>query len=337
MTLRTFADVAALGDDDVHRVVTTGAPIERVWGAWALGQRASAERVEAATFAEPTPGVRRHFIVVLAGMGRHAALEALACHDPHPAVRATALLYLVRLAPAVPALWSVIAARLAAEPDVDARRTILDHLPADAPLLDDVVGRLADPTLEIRRAAIAWLAPVAPDVVHRRTLTEPDLALRRELLVRWLAADGAGPVLHALADARAVALALEVLELVAYQAVAWIDVAPLAALGGDDVRDAIMGAFYERWEELPAAWFLPAAVAHGVVDGGYTYAVLDAVCDLGAVSPALRDCLRTAIAEVDAEVRRVRSGGYVDDDMVDPAAYIAHLERLLAELCRITA
>jgi hypothetical protein len=83
----------------LETVMRTGDGPERVWSAWALALRLGRDSLPAlAQDAQPDPGVRAHFAVILAGFGQEEALKVLAASDPDAFVRATALDYLMRIA-----------------------------------------------------------------------------------------------------------------------------------------------------------------------------------------------------------------------------------------------
>jgi hypothetical protein len=85
----------------VEDLLREGDVQERVWAAWALGMREPARggRVLEITLAhEMDAGVRRHLLVVLAGVGRNACIAQAASRDADADVRATATRLLARLA-----------------------------------------------------------------------------------------------------------------------------------------------------------------------------------------------------------------------------------------------
>jgi hypothetical protein len=364
----SFADVCALAPDARDQLLVTGAPIERLWSAWALGlatQRGAADRVEAATFAEPNPGLRRHFVVVLAGMSRCHALEALALHDPAPLVRATALQYLTRLAPAMPALWGLIAARLDAEPGADGRRAILETAPAEPvpALREPALARLADDADDVRAEAMdlaaRWAQVDGSLVLDLWRRDRPPFGARvaltrRRLLATWLARDGLRVVVEALAAVNNVAAALDVVAMAdAAGTIGWRDIEPLTAIGGAEIRDTIVHAMRHDLGAVPPQLLLEHAVAHDMI----IYASFPYVLARGlpAVEPAhLASSLRTALPPIVAEIEAAMSRGAAIQAGAEPdhgfdleldlyddpaetviAAWLATLESLRDELVRL--
>jgi hypothetical protein len=367
----SFADVCALAPEARDHLLVTGAPIERLWSAWALGLATgagSAERIEAAALAEPHAGLRRHFVVVLAGMTRSAALEALALHDPAPLVRATALQYLTRLAPAMPGLWALIAERLGAEPGADGRRVILETAPAEpvSALREPVLARLADAADDVCAEAMDLVARwsqidrslVAELWRHDRPpIGARTAAMRHRLLAAWLGAEGLRAVLVALVAVGNAGAAVEVVAMAdAAGTIEWRDVEPLASIGGAEIRDVIVRAMRRDLGAVPPQLLLEHAVAHGLV----TYASF--LYELGRglpaleptdVAPSLRAALPPIVVAIEVDIQRgaaLLAGAelepdaeldldfdlYDDDDEATVLGnWVAGLTRLRDELARL--
>jgi hypothetical protein len=364
----SFADVCALAPDARDQLLVAGAPIERLWSAWALGlatQRGAAERVEAAAFAEPSPGLRRHFVVVLAGMSRSHALEALALHDPAPLVRATALQYLTRLAPAMPALWDLIAARLGAEPGADGRRAILETAPSEPvpALRDAVLSRLTDDADDVRAEAMElaarWAQVDRSLVVDLWRRDHPPFGARvaltrRRLLATWLARDRLRAVIEALAMVGNVGAALDVVAMAdAAGTIGWRDLEPLAAIGGAEILDTIVHAMRHDLGAVPPQLVLEHAVAHDmIIHASFPHVLargLPAI-EPDQLAPSLRSVLPSIVAEIEAAMSRgaaIQAGAEPDhsfdlelDLYDDPAetvitAWLVTLERLRDEQVRL--
>lgn len=171
MAYADLADVQRAPTADVLRLLRLGEPQERVWAAWTLGLRdqGGAWLVERARL-DPTPGVRRHLAVMMAGFGRRDDLWRVA-EDPHLRVRATALHWLCRLSrPSDVVAWDRLMPRLDWEPPA-VRAAILRGLPEQLP--PDVDTRwpaaLDDPYAEVRSAALDRLAG-RPEDRQRLTL-----------------------------------------------------------------------------------------------------------------------------------------------------------------------
>ena len=139
-----FGQLAGLGSDELRGLLDAGDGRERVWAAWALGLRAAADAVpdlSSALRAEPSPGVRRHIVVTLAGLGELLLLQVIATADPDPYVRATAYQHLaMQAAPDNPAAFDIL---LHAVRDGSplVRRAVAEWLSDDAP--ESVAGAVA--------------------------------------------------------------------------------------------------------------------------------------------------------------------------------------------------
>lgn len=355
----SFGDVCALAPEAQERLLTSGAPMERLWSAWAIGmatQGDAAARIEAAAFAEPHPGLRRHFVVVLAGMSRRAALEALALHDPDERVRASALQYLARLAVAMPEIWPLLAERLGEEPSADGRRSILENAPVQpiAVLAEAAAARIRDDDPQVAAEAYELLARWSRHDASLRALLwrsatrvprsgDPDAMVRERLLREWTATDGIAAVLRELVDADNVAAALEALKMLRPRRVPdWSAVAPLAMAGGEQASEAILYAMADRLGKVPALYLLEHAVAQErVTDWNVAAALADQLPGVAAdaLSPRLRMALPVVVLEVDEEIENVRARlAEVDDDeeLWEPELpALAHLTRLRDELERL--
>ncbi len=172
----------------VRRLSVVGDPRERLWAAWTLGLR----DVDAQTWLaqrariDPSPGVRRHLAVMMAGFRRLDVLWALTC-DPHPRVRATAIVALCRLSPNHDVVaWDRIMPRLMTDA-VEVRCAILRELPADPrPDVERVWPEaLGDGSTEVRAAALDRIAarprPHLLRAVAARLGGETDPGLRRRM------------------------------------------------------------------------------------------------------------------------------------------------------------
>lgn len=199
-----YHQVERLPEDQLAALLREGDATERVWAAWALGMRLSDQvggTVQSAMSREPNPGVRRLFIIILAGAGRRDVLGALAEGDPSGAVRATALQYLARLtSPKDDTAVSFLLQRLRTEPCVEARLRLLENLPPDScPCFrPDVVSLLTSDSLEIRCAVVdrllAWADGRLPEELAAWIPSEPDLDLRNRLLAAWCDCEGTAPM-----------------------------------------------------------------------------------------------------------------------------------------------
>lgn len=99
MQFKSFGDVAKLGQSTLRELLASGDAAERIWAAWAYAMRRGGDSVsELVKVAKegPTPGLRRHLVVVLAGFRERECIRAFADSDPNPQVRATACLFLLQ-------------------------------------------------------------------------------------------------------------------------------------------------------------------------------------------------------------------------------------------------
>jgi hypothetical protein len=330
----SFQEVARLSETSLRRLLDEGEPVERVWAAWTLGLRQEAAGLSAAAVAEPDCGVRRHFVVVLAGRGETAALVALAKEDPDGRVRATACQVIAHLAARDPTLWPV-AERGLADDDAQVREAVLRHLGEDTPISvrEIAIPLVADDSRDVRQAVIerleAWLrsTTVLPECVERQALAEPDLVLRADLLGLWVKRAGPGPALQAAASAPVEAVS-DLLDLLraARAPVAWSEVAPVT--GRSAMLDAkVFRLFETRLEEVPIAWVL----AHLAGPGRRWALTWPIAMQLARrleraapvdLEPRDREALRAIASDAYEEVERSRD--WADDDEPHTAA-LRHL------------
>ncbi len=210
MAFTNFARVAELDVPEQRDLLTTGAPEEQVWAAWALGLALGARAnpdLRAALERADHSGVRRHLVVMLAGLGERSLLEGLAEGEMDEAVRATASQYLLQTGTTdeAPRMRSLIEALLR-DPSPKVRRALLiagQEIPAASGLTrDDLLLLLNDVDSEVRDLAIEALLRVDeleqlfPGVLEDRIPLEPDIHLRRRLI---RLAIGAGRSRHLLA------------------------------------------------------------------------------------------------------------------------------------------
>lgn len=237
ITPTRFGDVAALDAAEQRRLLRGGNSEQRVWAAWALGlaegTRAVAD-LKAALADADDPGVRRHLVVVLAGLGERALLDRLTASEVDEAVRATAAQYALqtgerpRLRPAIDAILRDPAARV--------RRALLVANREGRPVLavDDLTTLVADADAEVRELAIEALTRAVeperlfPGVLEDRIRVEPDRYLRG-LLMRLAVSGGQARRLLDMARDAPPSLELELLgALVAgRQLFCWSDLAPV--------------------------------------------------------------------------------------------------------------
>lgn len=88
----TFESVMKIDAESQRRLLHVGDEVEQVWASWALGLKLGAHIIPELVECLKTcrfPGTRRHFLVVLAGLGERETLEKYAVSDPAPLARAT--------------------------------------------------------------------------------------------------------------------------------------------------------------------------------------------------------------------------------------------------------
>lgn len=128
----TFESVLKIDTASQRHLLHVGDEVEQVWAAWALGLKLGAhitpELVECLKTCR-FPGTRRHFLVVLAGLGERETLEKYAVNDPAPLVRATACRYLARTAePGNMRIGRFLLERLWEDASPEVREAILEEL-----------------------------------------------------------------------------------------------------------------------------------------------------------------------------------------------------------------
>jgi hypothetical protein len=163
MPFENFGQVIKQNESDLRELLDAGEEIERVWAAWSLalklGAGATPELVSAAT-TNPSSGLRRHLIVVLAGYGELDILKTFADCDPDPRVRATACLHLLQTRPTDDfALNDFLLSTLAKDTDKIVRATLLSNTVANKlPVpIDQLIELASDAATEVRAAAVKVL------------------------------------------------------------------------------------------------------------------------------------------------------------------------------------
>lgn len=230
--IHDFAALSGRSTVELRALLSSDQPAGRVWAAWSLalllGSAVQSE-LRGILEQEPSPGVRRHLLVVLAGLGEREILATLAELDPDSRVRATAGQYVARLAqPDDDGTYAQLCRILTHDKAPEVRATIIAELREDAPaeiflMCQDL---LADRDVEIRSAVIERFMVPHDASEHRKSATaalrpilcahgehEPEPALRQRLLGLWLEIEGPLAMLGGLARA-GVSLLKEALALV---------------------------------------------------------------------------------------------------------------------------
>lgn len=209
MSHEHFEEVIELEVDDLRRLLERGDAQESLWAAWALALKLGkgvVSDLEGALNDSPTPGIRRHLVVILSGLGEQETVRAFAALDPDARVRATACQYLMNT-------WrdddtetaDFLLTRLLLDEAVAVKETILREARAGLPpaTLEQTVSLAAHDAEEVRRASIALIrSRFAPDVAFSGALAErlylesaPELL--GELLDYCLAGGSLAPVFEA--------------------------------------------------------------------------------------------------------------------------------------------
>jgi hypothetical protein len=198
-----FDETRRLADGALHALLEQGRPEERVWAAWQIALRVGGAmpHIVEHVSGEPSAGVRRALLVILAGHGEYDVLVALARRDPALEVRAQAMQMVTGLA-AQGAIAAVVVTDAYAVGPTAIRCAILRGMPATTPdplremvlegmrrgepevQLEAFDAALRDDISDQRRAAIRWLgrAPAAVvDEAWQRVQVFPQLQIIAEL------------------------------------------------------------------------------------------------------------------------------------------------------------
>ena len=100
MPYESWDAVAGLSPPEASALLQRGDAQERVWAAWRIAAAYGARAIDGLVVAlagEGDAGVRRHLLVVLAGLGALSVVADAAARDADAHVRATATRYLARL------------------------------------------------------------------------------------------------------------------------------------------------------------------------------------------------------------------------------------------------
>lgn len=97
MSWQSYEEVARLDPGVQRQLLHSDDGLQRIWAAWSLGMqlgRHGASELRQGLEICSEPGVRRQFLVVLAGLGDRDVVSVVARDDPDPFVRATACRHL---------------------------------------------------------------------------------------------------------------------------------------------------------------------------------------------------------------------------------------------------
>lgn len=273
-------DLSSAPTDHLRTLLREGDPRQRLRAAWALGLRLGADgaaTLSASTHGEIHPGVRRHLVVVLAGLGEREAVWAMAANDPAAEVRAVGCQCLAMSAVAgddTP--WETLIDRLSKDASPSVRRACVAFLPPEVPgaVRSAVAAAANDVDVDVRREVVDRLRGWAEGGEERfatvllERLQEDDPAVRQSVIDFGLGyADGV-PLLsraHAAPEATS-ALVLE-------QAIAkgkrfsWDILEPLAARQSGVLDPLIMSCVPQEAPSATDAWLLGTMLRSWDPDG----------------------------------------------------------------------
>lgn len=360
----SFEEVRALDRETLQQLLAGGGPEQRVWALWELAQRAGAEAGAFARgeLAQPDVGVRRTLAVVLAGHGELDLLLGLARHDPAPAVRASAMQLVARLA-AGDSAPAGLRAVLDEEQGPASVIAILGAIGAGAPgfLVDRAVRELGSAAREVQLEALEALlrtrAPAALEDARRWLLALPDPSVAFDAWIRGagaaalaevapevrldprLAARAAGEasLAHALAGAPA---RVRATLLVRLEAPPWRVVAPLV-----EGSDALLREALQRPHIAIPAHVLAGAVLRGqhpgfverltaqlqrAVSGTALLAEVRAALDLDDPLPVLGALTQSILRFARAREVAGADGVIAELSQLHPVEHLVGLENALA-------
>ncbi len=185
-----YADTAACDDEALRQVAREGEPTERALACWRLMMRGQA--IHTTSAAGPDIGIRRLLLINLASAPELELLNAIAAHDPEPAIRCEAVAWIWRIAPdeGLRRLRECIRA----EPDDEVVSELLATLPAIpwVTLAPELAHMLLRPSVALRRRATELVldrAQSIPPGIRDALVRETDPDLRDFMLARWANSD----------------------------------------------------------------------------------------------------------------------------------------------------
>jgi hypothetical protein len=304
MSVARFEDTASLDDRALHTLLAAGRPEQRVWAAWQIALRVGAmPHIVGHVVGEPSAGVRRALLAVLAGHGELDVLVALARHDPAIAVRSHASQLVAALA-AQGAIASAVVTEAYAAGPTEIRVAILRGLPAGGPaplsaLVDAALER-GDPAeqLEAFDVALGDARPAVVDAALRWLRLRPAEVTAEA----WLRVQRR-PAAHIVALLRGES---PVLRARAVQALVAVPIAELAELFGAEPE-----VFHMLRERHDLAAAPPELLARAILAGLAGRFVRVLTAQLGALRvapaalaarlPVLREHVRARLAAIHRE------------------------------------
>jgi len=306
-TLNTFQDGLNLEPQTLRALLVEGDAQERVWAAWALGLkvgRGFTSEATARSRREPDPGVRRHLVVLLAGLGEGVAVRVMAACDPDAYVRATAYRYLLQLFGS-DAVASIVSAATGDPSDIvreEAARMLEGRWPASQQ--HALISLLDDEKVGVRQAATDRLAEgTLPSeemtVVIPRMIAEPDIDLQYRLLTIIVKSGGTTALAAKMSDLSVDRLT-ELLDLLqkADVRMAWNQLASIAARAVPALDRRVLQALPNA-EEADLVWLARCAVRSLSWPQGRNRAEAEVAWDVRVTADLARKALVAKVAKVD--------------------------------------
>jgi hypothetical protein len=313
--IESFEDVRGLTEAELHLLLERGRPEERVWAIWALALRSTEPGAEADLLgqrAEPAPGVRRNFAVVLAGHGQYDLLVALAKRDPEPVVRAAAMQLVTRIAIDGRLSPTIVAERMSAD-GAEVKLAVLGTIFEGAPiwLVDLAETLLEDRDADCRYEAFEALVRAGREAQALMWLEEAPETEARLALMRWSARVRVGPCAIALSSA---SRRLRRLLIETVRVVSWHELAPVV---GDEpaLLRTLAGRAPHIVEQMPLNALVRAALREArdlwvtaIASRLASLAAPDA--DVAPLLPELCELCTQRITQIDVATEELRG----DDD-----------------------
>lgn len=337
--LDSFDDVRTLTDAELHGLLESGRPEQRVWAIWALALR-SADIGELGHRVEPDAGVRRNLAVVLAGHGHLDLLVALAKRDPAPEVRAAAMQLVARFAIDGKLAPEIVTERATSDA-TEVRVAVLGVAFEGAPqwLVEIAEKLLEDRDSEVRYEAFEALIRVGREPQALMWLEEAPESEARLALMRWSARGRIRACAEALSKA---SRRLRRLLVESVRLAKWQDLEPAI---GDEI--ALVRAVARRnpgvFEEMPLDALIRATLREPTP--AWITLIRDRLAgmehpseDVAGVLHDFRDLCVKQIGECDAAIARMRQQrdddlergiDYLEDQRVVLESAFEHASRML--------
>lgn len=329
--------------DRLRDVLATGDPEQRVWAGWELGLRSvGSDDLRRLAEGAPHPGTRRHLAVIVAGMGDHLVLRALAEHDPSPLVRADAITLLWRCTVDV-ATASTIEGFFESERSVEVCLCIVKlQPPLPAPVRTRILTRaVSSESVELRTAAATLLLegePRCPDALRQRLPIEKDAALADLIRMSWASSVEHRLLLEAAASWDPIAKRAALLALSrSNRLYPWSALVPFTS--DPNLRPAVLALLTEPYTSDAQSWLLSQlsldvpfeqrAPDYGVCWNAIRH--LDAI-RRGPKPPPLQLNERTRLEATEEEVREYDDGLDPESEDFDPWHDEAAMERAVLEV-----